>query len=510
MDTNESFKIKFYKKILKVILSIFMLCCIVAFTSYSALKLFGFNDKIQTNSLIILGILTVIYCVILWRCYKHTISKNGFNIKWFNITKWVCLFITYFQYLYLNFTMHLNATWLIIFFFVTLISLFFDLKLIIAAIITSIVCQIAVYINNPSIFNYKNFLPAELMLTTVVIVIALILNGLVVYFAANLIKSISEKEIEVDEENKKLLDLFKNIAQISNTVLTSSENLSAAIEEQTSTLLEVSETSQDISKSSEKMLNKSNKNSKILTTLLNANEVVSQKTKDSENQVKEFVKVTDKNQQSLNNTLTIITDMNNNIENTFQAAKNLEEKSGQVDAVLKIIGSIAEQTNLLALNASIEAARAGEYGKGFAVVADEIRKLAENTKESLNQVSIILNELKNDINLVKKQMTENNEKSQMGNKIVDETVNEIKSITSKLKSFSNNVIEINNASTTLFTETQNVVSFNDEVNGLTQNTILKYETLAQSISQSAATNKEIEVSINELRNIAENMNNLTK
>ena len=78
--------------------------------------------------------------------------------------------------------------------------------------------------------------------------------------------------------------------------------------------------------------------------------------------------------------------------------KSLEQTSEKINHVVSIVTSIAEQTNLLALNAAIESARAGEYGKGFAVVASEVRKLAEETKNSVLGVSNLIEEIRAKIN----------------------------------------------------------------------------------------------------------------
>ena len=80
-------------------------------------------------------------------------------------------------------------------------------------------------------------------------------------------------------------------------------------------------------------------------------------------------------------------------ESIIETIENLAEKSKSIATIIEAINEIAEQTTLLSLNASIEAARAGEAGKGFAVVAQEIRKLADESIRSAEEIAQIVQEI---------------------------------------------------------------------------------------------------------------------
>lgn len=126
----------------------------------------------------------------------------------------------------------------------------------------------------------------------------------------------------------------------------------------------------------------------------NSIDTISEKTRDTFEKSKGVLQIADKG----NKIVSEIVQVNNNVKESaneiLTSVSDLKNSSDRVKEIVDMITNISEQTNLLALNAAIEAARAGEHGKGFTVVAEEVRSLAEQSKESAAQISLLLNDIK--------------------------------------------------------------------------------------------------------------------
>lgn len=108
-------------------------------------------------------------------------------------------------------------------------------------------------------------------------------------------------------------------------------------------------------------------------------------------------------------------------EEVKEMMKELNKRSDDIFHITNVISNIVKQTNLLALNASIEAARAGESGKGFSVVAEEIRKLAEQSADSIGNIISITNDLREKLDTSIKSVEKLSEANNIQNQLVHRT-----------------------------------------------------------------------------------------
>lgn len=181
--------------------------------------------------------------------------------------------------------------------------------------------------------------------------------------------------------------------------------------------------------------------------------------------------------------------------------EDMYESSLHISDISDALATITAQTNLLSLNASIEAARAGDAGKGFAVVASEIRKLAEQSKASTEEIKVIIENIQtkaataaDSIKSTKQVVDEQDTAVVQTQEIFDDILKAIENMTIKVKEIRSSILITNENKSSLLSAIENISSVSEET--------------ASASEEVTASTEEINATMEEFARYSENLKKL--
>ncbi|MBI5146951.1 MAG: methyl-accepting chemotaxis protein [Thaumarchaeota archaeon] len=303
----------------------------------------------------------------------------------------------------------------------------------------------------------------------------------------------------------KLSSIVKNVRDNSSSLAEVSQRSSAATEELTAGIAEVSGVIGQITTGSKTQSMKLNDSKKSM-------DEVSEEIIELANDVKDSVDLTDKvsklSEQGSVSAQEAGKRMNKIIEVTNRSAqkvRGLAEETEKITAVLDVIRQIADQTNLLALNAAIEAARAGEAGRGFAVVADEVKRLAESSASSADNISEKLSHIQTGANNVVAEIEQSEKEISQGKQVIDSALGALSQIAKDVEAVSIKVKRLSEITESQVIKIKTVTDNTTDVTSIAQDTANGSEQVSTSVHQQDLAANEIAQTSQEVSKMAEEL-----
>lgn len=190
------------------------------------------------------------------------------------------------------------------------------------------------------------------------------------------------------------------------------------------------------------------------------------------------------------------------------AIKSLDSRSQEIGNIVSIIMNISSQTNLLALNAAIEAARVGEHGKGFAVVAGEVRKLAEQSDQSANQISDLVKEIQELIRVAVEALEQGTREVSGGLQITDTTGQILSEILQATQNVTMQIQEVSSSTEELAAGTQELTATSESLSAAVGVTAVNSAKISDSVKEQKEDIEAIVDSSTELTALSEKLQEL--
>lgn len=314
---------------------------------------------------------------------------------------------------------------------------------------------------------------------------------------------------ELSDLSKSYNDMKENLSDLIQNVMTSSELVASSSEELTAGAEQTSMATEQITDSIQQIANGSESQSQSVEETAHALEELSigvANIADSSSSLAESgIEASERAKQGgiyVQETAKQMNIIHSSVNETSKVIKLLDDRSKEIGQITNAITEIANQTNLLALNAAIEAARAGEHGKGFAVVADEVRKLAEQSQSSSNQISGLIGQIQNDMTQSTNSMEQVKQEVQNGLGIVTKTKTSFEEILISMDKMANQVDEMAATAQQMSASTQEVSATVSGITTISRNSSVHSQSVAASAEEQLASMEEILASATNLSKIA--------